>query len=335
MIREQESCNGFTLAVVAPVYNEEQVLEAFHARLGAALDTLPCISEVLYVNDGSDDGSLDVLKALRARDRRVGILNLSRNFGKEIAMSAGLDHAEADAVVIIDSDLQDPPELIPLLLERWDEGFDVVYARRERRLGDSAMKKATAHEFYRVFNRLCDFTIPHDTGDYRLLSRRAVQAVRQFRERHRFMKGLFAWIGYSQAAVGYQREARGAGESKFSYWKLWNFALEGITSFSLGPLKVATYLGLALAFCSFLFAGWIVFKTLFFGEPVRGYPTIMTTLLLLGGMQLTAIGVIGEYLGRIFNETKRRPLYFVERIYRNTAEPHNVCAPCTRDADPR
>lgn len=315
MTQSQANSGIFTLSVVAPVHNEKDVLEAFHERLCAVLDALHCQTEILYVNDGSSDGSLVVLQDIRARDGRAKILDLSRNFGKEIAISAGLDYSNGDAVVVIDTDLQDPPELIPTLLERWREGFDVVYARRDERDGESCLKKATSYAFYRVIRRLCDFPIPQDTGDYRLLSMRAVKAVRQFRERHRFMKGLFAWIGYSQTAVGYHREARIAGSSKFTYWKLWNFALEGITSFSVGPLKVATYLGLFIAFWAFLFAAWIVLKTILFGEPVQGYPTIMTTILLLGGMQLTAIGLLGEYVGRIFNETKRRPLYFVNAIY--------------------
>jgi len=312
MIPDMDSQEPCTLCIVVPTFNEEAVLEAFHSRLSAVLDRLPHSCEILYVNDGSTDQTLELLLSLRQRDPRVRVLSLSRNFGKEIAMSAGLDHAEADAVVIIDADLQDPPEHIPALLERWREGHDVVYARRECRRGDSGLKKTTAKVFYRALNALSDFPIPRDTGDFRLLSRRAVKAVRQFRERHRFMKGLFAWIGYSQASITYQREPRGAGDSKFSYWQLWNFALEGITSFSVAPLKAATYLGMFIAFCSFLFAGWIVAKTLLWGDPVRGYPTIMTTILMLGGMNLTAIGLLGEYVGRIFNESKRRPLYFID-----------------------
>lgn len=315
MTGDRGSGSTCTLCVVVPIFNEEAVLGAFHARLRAVLGALPCASEVLYVDDGSADRTPELLRALCEAESGVRVIRLSRNFGKEIAMSAGLDHAEADAVVLIDADLQDPPERIPALLERWREGHDVVYARRECRLGDSGLKKTTAKAFYRALNVLSDFPIPRDTGDFRLLSRRAVKAVRQFRERHRFMKGLFAWIGYSQVSIGYEREPRSAGHSKFSYWKLWNFALEGITSFSVAPLKAATYLGMLIAFCSFLFAGWIVAKTLLWGDPVRGYPTIMTTILMLGGMNLMAIGLLGEYVGRIFNESKRRPLYFVEREY--------------------
>lgn len=304
-----------TLSVVVPVYNEEAVLTEFHARLSAVLDGLDLPAEVVYVNDGSSDASLALLRTLSCPCGSLAVVDLSRNFGKEAAMSAGLDQARGEAVVLMDADLQDPPELIPELLRRWREGHDVVYARRRRREGDTALKRATAFGFYRVMDRLCDIPIPRDTGDYRLLSARAVRAVRRLGERHRFMKGLFAWIGYSQVGVDYEREPRHAGSTKFNYWKLWNFALEGITSFSVVPLRAATYLGLVIALLAFGFAGWIVLKTLLFGEPVRGYPTIMTTMLLLGGMQLMAIGLVGEYLGRVFNETKGRPLYLVNALY--------------------
>lgn len=309
-----------SLSIVVPVFNEEAVLKIFHKRLTATLDSLNFDCEILYVNDGSSDNSLAVMQGVQETDPRVHIVDLSRNFGKEVALSAGLDFTTGDASIIIDADLQDPPELIPMLIQRWQDGYDVVYAQRKDRAVDGYMKRVTAYGFYRVIRRLCDFPVPPDTGDFRLLSMRAVKAMRQFRERHRFMKGLFAWIGYPQTAVEYQREARRAGESKFSYWKLWNLALEGITSFSVGPLKAATYIGLFIAFSAFLFAGWIILKTIMYGEPVRGYPTIMTTILLLGGMQLTAIGILGEYLGRVFNETKQRPLYFVNAFYPHRRE---------------
>lgn len=318
---------ALALSIIIPVFNESAVLEIFHKRLSATLDSLNCDCEILYVNDGSSDSSLSIMRSVQATDERVSIIDLSRNFGKEIALSAGLDYTTGDASIIIDADLQDPPELIPVLLQRWQDGYDVVYAQRKNRAGEGYIKKITAYGFYRVIRRLCDFPIPSDTGDFRLLSMRAVKAMRQFRERHRFMKGLFAWIGYPQTAVEYQREARRAGESKFSFWKLWNLALEGITSFSVGPLKAATYIGLSIAFGAFLFAGWVVLKTIMYGEPVRGYPTIMTTILLLGGMQLTAIGILGEYLGRVFNETKQRPLYFVNAVYANRGETGEAPAP--------
>ncbi len=327
MTQSKSTDRALALSIVIPVFNEDAVLEIFHKRLTATLDSLDCDCEILYVNDGSTDNSLSVMQGMQAADPRVHIIDLSRNFGKEVALSAGLDFTTGDASIIIDADLQDPPELIPILLQRWQDGYDVVYAQRKDRAGEGYIKRATAYGFYRVIRQLCDFHIPSDTGDFRLLSMRAVTAMRQFRERHRFMKGLFAWIGYPQTAVEYQREARRAGESKFSYWKLWNLALEGITSFSVGPLKAATYIGLCIALSAFLFAGWIVLKTIMYGEPVRGYPTIMTTILLLGGMQLTAIGILGEYLGRVFNETKQRPLYFVNAFYSSRGDTGKALTP--------
>jgi glycosyltransferase involved in cell wall biosynthesis len=297
---------------VVPAYNEEEGLLELHRRHTAVLENLDADWEVLYVNDGSSDGTLSVLNGFN--DPRVAIIDLSRNFGKEIAMTAGLDHARGDAVVVIDADLQDPPELIPELVRRWREGFDVVYARRAARDGETLVKKATAKLFYRAIQFLSRVKIPADTGDYRLLSRRAVEALRLLREQHRFMKGLFAWIGFPQVAVYYHRDPRFAGSTKWNYWNLWNFALEGITSFSIGPLKIATYVGLLTALASFLAAGVIIYKTIVYGEAVRGYPSLMVVMLFLGGVQLMSLGMIGEYLGRMFNETKRRPLYLVNRF---------------------
>ncbi|MFN0316715.1 MAG: glycosyltransferase family 2 protein [Burkholderiales bacterium] len=305
---------GNHLSVVIPAYNEEPVLASFHARLMAVLDGLDMRSEVLYVNDGSTDGTLSVISNLRVADPRVGLIDLSRNFGKEIAMTAGLDHASGDAVIVIDADLQDPPEIIPALVAHWREGFDVVYAKRTQRRGDSAPRRYIVRMFYRVIQSTAKVHIPADTGDFRLLSRRAVEAMTQLREQHRFMKGLFAWIGYAQKEVRYVRDARFAGKTKWNYWKLWNFALEGITSFTIAPLKVATYIGLATALGAFVFGLYIVTDTLLHGNPVAGYPSLMTVVLFLGGIQLMSIGVIGEYLGRMFNESKRRPLYFVNRM---------------------
>src|SRR5690606_15250643 len=231
------------LAVIVPAYNEGDGLRALHARLVGVLDALELESRVLFVDDGSSDDTWAVIESLAAQDPRVGGLRLSRNFGKELAMTAGLDHAEADAVVVIDADLQDPPELIPQFVERWHQGFDVVYGRRIGRQGEGWLKRATAAGFYRLMARLSPTPIPRDTGDFRLLSRRAVEGLRGLRERHRFMKGLFTWVGYAQCAVDYQRDPRFAGRSKFNYWKLWNFALDGITSFSTLPLRLSTYVG--------------------------------------------------------------------------------------------
>lgn len=299
------------LSVVVPCYNEQEVLPEFHRRLVAVLSALGRPWEVVYVNDGSRDGTLEVMRSLQAACAQVAIVDLSRNFGKEIAMTAGLDACIGDAIVIIDADLQDPPELIPQLVAEWQAGFDMVYARRDSRLGETALKKATARVFYRVIGKLSRVSIPADTGDFRLMSRRAVDALLQLREQHRFMKGLFAWVGFPQKAVLYRRDPRFAGDTKWNYWKLWNFAVEGITSFSTVPLRLATYCGIGIAMIAFVYAGWIFYKTLAFGESVKGYPSLMVVVLFLGGGQLIGIGVLGEYLGRMFNETKNRPLYFL------------------------
>lgn len=308
------------LSIIVPAYNEEQVLEAFHARMTAVIDTLPCEFRIVFVNDGSTDRTGEAIRTLRERDNRIELIELSRNFGKEIAMTAGLDHAPGDAVILIDADLQDPPELIPTLIEKWREGHDVVYARRLSREGESALKKLSAALFYRLMRTVSRVPIPQDTGDFRLLSRRAVEALKTFREHHRFMKGLFAWIGYPQTEVPYHRDPRHSGTSKWSYWRLWNFALEGITSFSIAPLKLATYMGLIVALLAFLYGAWMIIDTLIHGNPVPGYPSLMVVILFLGGVQLIALGVIGEYLGRMFDETKRRPLYLVsEHLHRAPA----------------
>ncbi|ADH85090.1 glycosyltransferase family 2 protein [Desulfurivibrio alkaliphilus] len=303
----------FTLTVVVPVYNEAEVLPTLQHRLITVLDgLLKAAWEIIYVNDGSTDNSLEIISNFN--DPRVAIIDLSRNFGKEIAMSAGLDHAHGDAVVVIDADLQDPPELIPELIQKWQDGYDVVFAQRIARDGETWLKKTTARLFYRAIHTLSRVKIPENTGDFRLLSRRAVEALRLLRERHRFMKGLFAWVGFTQVAVPYQREPRFAGKSKWSYWRLWNFALEGFTSFSIAPLKLATYVGLLTAFGAFIGAILVFYKTLIFGDPVRGYPSLMVVILFLGGVQLMALGMIGEYLGRLFNEAKQRPLYLINRL---------------------
>ena len=301
-----------SLTVVVPAYNEAAVLETFHARLSRVLDALPLEGRVLYVDDGSADGTWDIIASLSAGDGRVGALKLSRNFGKEAAMTAGLDEADGDAVVVIDADLQDPPELIPDLVEQWRAGYDVVYATRSARAGETGFKRFTSAAFYRTMEKLSDTAVPRDTGDFRLLSRRALDALRQLRERQRFMKGLFAWIGYRQTAVRYQRDPRHAGKTKWNYWRLAQLAVEGITSFSTAPLRLATWTGLSASLLAFGYGLWVLTKALLYGDPVRGYPTLMLVILFLGGVQLLALGVIGEYLGRNYAERKQRPLYFVE-----------------------
>ncbi|HUB11931.1 MAG TPA: glycosyltransferase family 2 protein [Acetobacteraceae bacterium] len=298
-------------SVVVPAFNEAEGIAAFHRRLAVVMPPLGTW-EVIYVNDGSTDATLAALRALRQADPHIAIVNLSRNFGKEIATTAGLDHAHGDAVVVIDADLQDPPELIPTLVASWRQGFDTVYAQRRARLGETCLKRATAAVFYRLMRRMGRVELPPNTGDFRLMSKRVVDAVRQLRERHRFMKGVFAWVGFPSCAILYDRAPRHAGATKWNYWKLWNLALEGITSFTVMPLKVATYLGVVVALLAAVYAAQVVVKTLLFGNPVAGYPSLMTVVLLLGGVQLMTLGVIGEYLGRVFNETKQRPLYLVE-----------------------
>ena len=310
-----------TVSVVVPAYNEQEVLPEFHRRLAKVLNDAAPDWEVIYVNDGSTDSTMHVLGGLARSDSHVRVVDLSRNFGKEIAMTAGMDHATGDAVVLIDADLQDPPELISEFLRIWYEGeADVVYGKRRSRGGESILKKLTAHFFYRVIQTMSRVQIPEDTGDFRLMSRRAVLALGQLREQHRFMKGLFAWIGFPQVAVLYDRDPRFAGKTKFNYWKLWNFALEGITSFTTAPLKLATYIGLLVATLAFAFGAWIIYRTLAYGNPVAGYPSLIVVVLFLGGVQLAFIGVLGEYMGRMFDESKGRPLYLVKQLLRGDAD---------------
>ena len=305
--------SGPMFSVVIPMYNEAEIIGEMHRRLAAVMATLAAPWEAIYVNDGSGDASLSMVETLRRSDEHIAVLNLSRNFGKEIATSAGLDHARGEAVIVIDADLQDPPEVIPRLVAAWRAGYDMVYARRLKRNGDGWFKRVSAAAFYRTMRHLGDVSLPENVGDFRLMSRRVVDAVQQLREHHRCMKGLFAWVGFPSTVVEYDREARGAGHSKWSLWKLWNLAIEAITSFTVAPLKLATWLGLAVALFAVVFGAQLVLRTLIFGNPVAGYPSLMVVILLLGGTQLVTLGIMGEYLGRVFNETKRRPLYLVER----------------------
>lgn len=306
------------LTIVVPAYNESRVLDAFHARLLAVVDDLAVDTHVLYVDDGSRDDTWARISGY-CTDARVGGLRLSRNFGKEAALTAGLDAVSEGAAVVIDADLQDPPELIPALIEPWQAGYDVVYATRSARAGESALKRFTAAAFYRVMERLSDTPLPRDTGDFRLLSRRALDALGQLRERQRFMKGLFAWIGYRQTSISYQRDPRFAGDTKWNYWRLTQLAIEGITSFSNAPLRLATWVGLGAAVFAFAYGLWVLAKALLWGDAVRGYPTLMVVILFLGGVQLLALGVIGEYLGRNYAESKQRPLYFIAERHRGDA----------------
>ena len=303
------------LSVIVPAYNEEEVLPIFHGRLVAALANIKELAgqwEVVYVNDGSKDGTLQILKELQQTNTAVGVAALSRNFGKEAAMSAGLKLARGDAVILIDADLQDPPELIGEMVRVWQQGADVVNMKRSSRQGETWFKKASAAWFYKVINWLSEVHIPENVGDFRLLSRRAVDALNQLPESNRFMKGLFAWIGYKQVVVEYVRHPRAAGETKWPYFKLLNFAIEGITGFSVVPLRLASYAGFLTAFSAFVYALFLLVKTLAIGDSVKGFPTLILTILILGGLQLMAMGIIGEYLGRLFMESKRRPLFLID-----------------------
>ncbi len=300
------------LTIVAPLYNESDVLDTFCRRLLPVLDQLQEDCRVLLVDDGSQDSSWQVVMRLAASDPRIGGIRLSRNFGKEAALTAGLDHVRQGAAVVIDTDLQDPPELIPQLVEQWALGYDVVYATRRNRQGETWLKKLTARGFYQLLGRLSDLSVPRDTGDFRLLSRRALDALHQLRERQRYMKGLFSWIGFRQTAVHFDRDPRVGGTTKWNYWRLLKLAIEGITSFSTAPLQLATWVGLASAVLAFIYGTWVLGRALLFGNAVHGYPSLMVVILFLGGIQLLALGVIGEYLGRSYSETKQRPLYFID-----------------------
>lgn len=308
--------NRDRLTLVIAAFNEADSLALLQARIGKVLDALArgqgVDGQVLYVDDGSTDTTWEVMRQLAAADRRISLLRLSRNFGKELALTAGLDRVEDGAALILDADGQDPPELIPQFVAKWREGYDDVHGTRMEREGEGWLKRSTAHAFYRVIGQLSNTPIPADTGDFRLLSRRALDGLRQLRERHRFMKGLFGWVGYNRVAVPYHREPRAAGRSKFNFWRLWNLALEGITSFSTAPLRLATYLGLLTAAVAFLYGMAIIVKAMLWGDPVAGWPTMMAVILFLGGVQLIALGVIGEYLGRLYDESKQRPLYLVD-----------------------
>lgn len=302
-----------TLSVVVPVFNEAAGLVVFHRRLTAALAGLGASYEVVYVDDGSQDQSHQLLKQLRATDSRISLVRFSRNFGKEIALTAGLRLATGEAVVLIDADLQHPPEVIPTMFQTWRaEGVDMVNMRRRSRDDESWAKRTAARLFYALINRLSDVPIPADVGDFRLLSRRAVDALNRMDERNRFMKGLFAWVGFRQLTLDYDVEERFAGTSKWRLRQLWNFAIEGLVAFSIKPLKLASYVGMVTALLAFIYGGYFLLKALFLGDPVQGFPTLIVTVLFLGGLQLMATGIVGEYLGRLCVENKRRPLYLVE-----------------------
>lgn len=306
----------FTISLVVPVYNEEESISAFIETIDKELAPLKDQLEIVFVNDGSRDKTRDVVEAVIKQDPRVTLINLARNFGKEAAMTAGLAHARGDAIVPMDVDLQDPPSLVLEFVQKWQEGYDTVYGVRVDRNADTAMKRLTAGGFYRFFNAVSTTTkIPENAGDFRLMDRRVVDAINQLPERNRFMKGLFAWAGFKSIGVNYARPERAAGTTKFNYWKLWNFALDGLFSFSSWPLRVWSYVGGLVAGLSFLYMIFIIFKVLITGVDSPGYASLMCVILFLGGMQLLSIGIMGEYIGRMFLEVKQRPVFLIEGVY--------------------
>ncbi len=303
-----------TLSVIVPFYNEEEVLPECHERLVSVLDQLPERCEIVYVDDGSSDNSRKVAQSLSSEVCAIKCVGLSRNFGKESAMSAGLQYCRGLAVVLIDADLQDPPELIPQMLEKWREGYDVVNMQRKNRDGETWMKKFTAASFYRVMNFFSNMSIPENVGDFRLLSREVVDHINQLPEKNRYMKGVFTWPGFKQVTIQFDRDARHSGETKWNYLKLIGLAVDGITSFSIRPLRIATVFGALIALSSFVYGGVIIVQTLMNGADPDGYPSLMVVQLAIGGIQLLTIGVLGEYIGRIFTEVKDRPLYLIQEV---------------------
>lgn len=302
------------VTILVPAYNEQDVLDMLYDRLKNIMDELSKYDfEVLLVNDGSKDDTLKIMQNLRKKDSRICYLNLSRNYGKETAMIAGLDYAKGDCVIIIDADLQDPPELIPDMLKYWEEGYDDVYAKRKSRKGESFLKKFTSKMYYKTLQSITNIEIQKDTGDFRLLDRRCVEALKSIRESQRYTKGLFSWIGYNKKEILFDRDPRAAGQTKWNYGKLINLSIDGLTSFTTAPLRWAAIIGLLVSLAGFIYMLAIIFKTIFYGVDVPGYSSTMVVILFLGGIQLIFLGVIGEYLGRTFNETKSRPLYFIDR----------------------
>jgi glycosyltransferase involved in cell wall biosynthesis len=304
------------VSIVVPFHNEAGGVDRFFQEVSSTLERVPDYTfEIICIDDGSTDATLAELLAVAERDTRLRVLELSRNFGKEAALTAGLDAARGEAVISIDADLQDPPELIPRLIEEWSRGADVVLARRTDRSRDSFLKRTSAELFYRLHNRVSSVKIPENVGDFRLLNRAALDALKALPERQRFMKGLFAWIGFRTATVDYARQPRASGESKFSGWRLWNFALEGITSFSTVPLRIWTYVGALGAMLTFLYALFIIARVLLLGVDVPGYASLLVAVLFIGSLQLLSVGLLGEYIGRVYLETKQRPVYVVRREF--------------------
>lgn len=305
------------LSVLVPVYNEEECIELLYNRLVGVFSKLSCQSEILFVNDGSRDNTLFLIKNLHQKDKRVSFIDLSRNFGKEIAMAAGIDYVKGDALVIIDADLQDPPELIIEMFKELEQGYDDIYAKRINRKGESWFKKKTSKIYYKLLKGISDIPIQEDTGDYRMFSKRAISALRELKENERNMKGLFSYIGFKKKPIYYERDARIAGSTKWNYWKLINLAIKGFTSFSKMPLRIVSFIGLTVSIVAFAYLVTVVIRAMIWGDPVTGYPSLVSVILFLGGVQLLALGIIGEYLGIIFSETKKRPIYYINEYCTN------------------
>jgi polyisoprenyl-phosphate glycosyltransferase len=310
------------LSLVVPVFNEEDAVDLFIDTVVPLLERQELRFELVFVNDGSRDDTFGRLFGRGMRDRRIRIVNLSRNFGKEAALTAGIDHARGDILIPMDIDLQDPPDLIAPFIARWREGYDIVYGVRTARMTDTRVKRVSAGWFYRVFNSMSPVRIPPNVGDFRLVDRRAVEVLRQLPERNRFMKGLFAWVGFNSIGVPYERPQRAAGTTKFNFWRLWNFALDGVVSFSTAPLRAWFYVGVLIATIAVLYAIFIVTRVLILGIDTPGYASLLIAVLLMGAIQLLSLGIIGEYLGRLFLEVKARPIYIVEGVYEDgTVQP--------------
>ena len=302
-----------TISILIPCYNEQESLPALYKRLKVLTESIKDYKfEILFVNDGSRDNTLKIIKELRQQDDSINYVDLSRNFGKEIAMIAGIDHINSDAMIVMDADLQDPPELIKEMLYWWEQGYKDVYAKRKSRAGETWFKKWSSHTYYKVLQKVTRIPVQPDVGDFRLLDRQCIDALKQMRESQRYTKGLFSWIGFDKKEILFDRDARVAGKTKWNYFSLFNLAVEGITSFTIFPLRLASIIGMLIAALAIIYMLFIIIKKLIYGGDVAGYPSLISVILFIGGVQLVFLGIMGEYLGRIFNETKGRPLYFVK-----------------------
>lgn len=302
------------ISIIAPMYNEEAAIDIFFAEMRNFLAECPYQYEIVCVNDGSKDNTLDILKKYAEEDNRIKVVSFSRNFGKERALYAGLKYSSGDAVIPIDVDLQNPPMTIKTFLAKWEEGYDIVYGVRENRKNEGRLRRFLSKKFYEFYNLISEQKAPYNAADFRLMDRKVVNAVLRIREKHLFMKGIFNWVGYKSCPILYNHADRAAGNSKFNFWKLWNLALDGITGSSTLPLRIWTYLGGGIAFISFVIALFFLIKTILWGDPVQGFPTLVILLLFFGGIQLIALGIMGEYIGRIMIEVKNRPLYIVDEL---------------------